>query len=93
MVVVSIVTVGRQRCYFCGRVIEDERELVMGMVWRWWTFSWVGGVQDRVAFHRGCWDEYRRRERRQNIAVGLIILLTIVVVPLIVWIWKPWLPR
>ena len=67
------------RCYFCGRIIEDENDRVMQNVQ---TSYFVGRRSfgswgSRKPFHSACWEAHHKKETRNNLLALLVIALLI----------------
>lgn len=62
------------RCYYCGRLIEDENDMVVKDIK---GFLALHGEQ-RVSFHSAFWRERYRKKRRENIlTIAALIALPI----------------
>ena len=57
------------RCYYCGRKIEDEEDLVMKEV------SLGPFRSERKPFHEECWKRYHSYTLKKNLLAAAILIL------------------
>lgn len=56
-----MVALNKVRCYSCGKVVENENDLVMNNV----QINWYSSM--RMPFHLECWRVFRARNRKRDL--------------------------
>lgn len=59
-----------QICYYCKRTIEDENDMVVKNITDFLSFQ----NEQRVPFHRVCWQERCRKKRRKSILTIIALI-------------------
>ena len=75
-------TLQKQRCYYCKRIIENENDMIVKNI----NAGFLELSQQRVVFHRACWEERHRKKRRETILTIVAGISLPIVAVLIVYL-------
>lgn len=74
-------TLQKQRCYWCKKIMDNENDMIVKNI----NTGFLELSQQRVTFHRACWEERHKKKRRETVLTIVAGISLPLIVGLIVY--------